>query len=166
ALPRLEKLVRGGGPEVEPAVHAASQLGPRGNRLMSAIMTEATPALRSRIADILARSGTGNALIITAHALLDPDPKVVDAAARSLGSQVPSFAVPQRNALVKFLIESLQPGKGKRLPPRSEAAMVRVLGTMHDGKAEELFWSRIAPPSAPNVRVAALHALGAQAQPG
>src|SRR5207237_6995112 len=86
ALPRLEEFVRGGGPELEAAVHAASQLGARGIRQMSRIMDDATPGQRSRIADVLARSGTGNALIVTAHTLLDSDPKVVDAAARSLAT--------------------------------------------------------------------------------
>ncbi len=163
ALPRLGELVRGGGPELEAAVHAASQLGARGTRLMAKIMDEATPGLRSRIADVLARSGTGNAVIVTAHALLDPDPKVVDAAARSLATQVPSFSPPQRQALAKFLTESLH---AKGLAPRTEAAMVRILGTVHDSKADELFWSRISPPKPPEVRVAALHALGAHARPG
>jgi HEAT repeat protein len=166
ALPRLEPLVRAGGSEVEPSVQAASQLGARGIRLMSKIMDDATPGLRSRIADVLARSGTGNALVVTAHALLDPDPKVVDAAARSLATQVPTFGPAQRSSLKKFLTESLHVRKGKRLAPRTEAAIVRILGTLHDGKADELFWDRIASPNAPEVRVAALHALGAQAKPG
>src|SRR5205085_3909160 len=115
ALPKLETFVRKGGPELEVAVHAASQLGTRGIRLMSKIMDDATPAQRSRIADVLARSGTGNALVVTAHALLDADPKVVDAAARSLATQVPSFDRPQRHALAKFLTDALKPAKGKRL---------------------------------------------------
>jgi HEAT repeat protein len=166
ALPRLEDFVRGGGPELEAAVHAASLLGARGIRHMSKIMDDGTPSQRSRIADVLARSGTGNALIVTAHALLDPDPKVVDAAARSLATQVPAFDRPQRHALGKFLTDTLKPAKSKRLEPRSEAALIRILGIVHEGKAYELFWSRISPPQPAEVRVAALHALGAHAKPG
>jgi hypothetical protein len=122
--------------------------------------------LRSRIADVLARSGTGNALVVTAHALFDVDPKVVDATARSLATQVPSFSAVQRHALAKFLTDALPNGKGRKLAPHTEAAILRILGVVSGGKAEELFWSRIAPPSAPEVRVAALHALGAHATPG
>jgi HEAT repeat protein len=166
ALPKLEAFVRSGGPELEAAVHSASQLGARGIRQMSKIMDDATPSQRSRIADVLARSGTGNALIVTAHALLDPDAKVVDAAARSLATQVPSFDRPQRHALAKFLTDALKPARGKRLEPRSEAALIRILGIVHEGKADELFWSRISPPAQPEVRVAALHALGAHTEPG
>jgi HEAT repeats len=165
ALPRLDGFVRGGGPELESAVHAASQLGARGTRLMGRLMDEATPALRSRIADVLARSGTGNALVVTAHALFDADPRVVDATARSLATQVPSFSPVQRNALAKFLTDALPDGKRKTLAPRTEAAIVRILGIVSGGKADELFWNRIGPPAAPEVRVAALHALGAQAAP-
>jgi hypothetical protein len=164
ALPRLAMLVRSGGAELEPAVLAASQLGARGTKLMGKIMEEATPGLRSRIADVLSRAGTGNALILTAHALFDADPKVVDATARSLGTQVPTFNPAQRQALAKFLIESLR--DAKRLTPRTEAALVRILGALHDGKTEDLFWNRIAPPSAAEVRAAALQALGSQATAG
>jgi len=46
ALKRLEELVRAGGPELEPAVHAASQLGARGTKLMGKLMDDATPTLR------------------------------------------------------------------------------------------------------------------------
>jgi hypothetical protein len=164
ALPRLEALVRGAGPELEAAVLAASQLGARGTKLMGKLMDEATAPVRARIADVLARSGTGNALIVTAHALLNADPKVVDGTARSLATQVPTFSPAQRHALAKFLTEALNDSKG--LSPRSEASLVRILGTLHEAKAEELFWKRVAPPSAPEVRAAALQALGAQAVPG
>jgi hypothetical protein len=164
ALPRLEKLVRGGGPELESAVLAASHLGARGTRLMGKVMEESTPGLRSRIAEVLSRAGTGNALILTAQALFDADPKVVDATARSLATQVPSFNPAQKSSLAKFLTESLR--DAKRLAPRTEAALIRILGGLHDGKADELFWNRIAPPSPPEVRAAALHALGSHALPG
>jgi HEAT repeat protein len=165
ALPRLEGFVRGGGAELEAAVLAASQLGARGTKLMSKVMDEAAPALRSRVAGVLARSGSGNALAVSAHALLDPDPKVVDAATRSLASQVPSFGPAQRHALAKSLGEALQAGRPAGLSPHAEAAMVRILGTLHEGKAEDLFWNRLTPPTPSEVRAAALHALGAQATP-
>jgi hypothetical protein len=163
ALGRLEAFVRGGGPELESAVHAASQLGARGTKLMGKVMDEATSSVRSRIGDVLARSGSGNALIVTAHALFDADPKVVDATARSLATQVPSFSPGQRQALAKFLTESLR--TSKRLPAHTEAALLRILGTLHDGKSEELCWNRLSAPSAAEVRAAALQALGSHAMP-
>jgi HEAT repeat protein len=163
ALPRLEAFVRGGGSELESAVLAGSQLGTRGTRLMGKLMDEGTQALRARIGDVLARSGTGNALVVTAHALFDPDPKVVDATTRSLATQVPTFGPAQRHSLAKFLTDALH--NAKKTPPRTEAALVRILGTLHEAKAAELFWGRIAPPSPPEVRAAALQALGAQAVP-
>src|SRR5258708_30164363 len=50
ALKRLEHFVRAGGPELVPAVHAASQPGARRTRLMGKLMDGATPPLRPRIA--------------------------------------------------------------------------------------------------------------------
>jgi HEAT repeat protein len=164
ALPHLEALVRHGGAELEAAVHAASQLGARGAKLMGKIMAQVLPSLRARIADVLARSGTGNALVVTAQSLFDSDPKVIDATARSLATEVPSYSSAQRAALARFLGEALD-GKNQKLSPRSEAAVLRVLGALHDGKWEEVFWSRLTPAAASEVRAAALQALGAKVEP-
>jgi HEAT repeat protein len=157
ALKPLEDLVRQGGAELEPAVHAASLLGARGARQMGKIMHEVSPGLRSRIAAVLAKSNTGGALVVTAQGLLDEDAKVIEATARSLAMEVPAYTSPQRNALAKFLIESLH---AKKIAPKSEAALLRVLSALHDAKADEIFWSRIVPPYAADVRAAALQALG------
>ncbi len=158
ALSSLEVLVRQGGPELEAAVQAASQLGARGVRAMGKVMNETTPALRSRMAAILAKSGSGGGLVVTAHALLNPDPKVVDAAARSLVGEVPTFSTAQKQALAKFLSESLN--TKKELAPKTEAAMLRLLGTLHEPKAADLFWSRLDAAEPAEVRAAALQALG------
>ncbi len=157
ALKPLEEFVRQGGAELESAVHAASRLGVRGARSMGKLMQEISPSCRSRMAAVLAKSNTGNALVVTAGGLLDDDPRVIDATARSLAMEVPAYTPPQRHALAKFLIESLG---GKKIPPKAEAAMLRVLSALHEAKAEELFWGRILPPNAADVRAAALQALG------
>ncbi len=156
ALKPLEEFVRKGGAELEPAVHAASLLGAKGANRMGKIMNEVSPSVKSRIAAILAKSNTGNALVVTAHGLLDEDPRVIDNTARSLAMEVPGYTPTQRHALAKYLIESLS---AKKVPPKSEAALLRVLSALHEAKAEDLFWSRILPPHANEVRAAALHAL-------
>ena len=157
ALKPLEEFVRKGGIELESAVHAASLLGAKGANRMGKIMHEVSPHLRSRIAAVLAKSNTGNALVVTASGLLDEDPKVIEATARSLASEIPAYTTPQRHALAKFLIESLG---AKKIAAKSEAALVRVLSPLHEAKAEDIFWSRILPPHSPEVRAAALQALG------
>ncbi|MBI1832728.1 MAG: HEAT repeat domain-containing protein, partial [Planctomycetes bacterium] len=161
ALKPLEEFVRQGGAELEAAVHAASLLGARGARAMGKIMHEASPSVRSRIAAVLAKSNTGNALVVTAQGLLDEDPKVIEATARSLAMEVPAYTPQQRHALARFLIESLG---AKKIPPKSEAAMLRVLSALHETKADDIFWPRILPPHSAEVRAAALQAL-ANAEP-
>jgi HEAT repeat protein len=162
ALPKLEPFARQGGPELEAAVHAASMLGARGAKSMGKIMQAVSPHLRSRMAAVLAKSGTGNALVVTAQGLLDDDAKVIDATARSLAMEVPTYTPPQRHALAKFLIDSLGV---KKLAAKSEAALVRVLSALREAKADDLFWARILPPHAADVRAAALQALGSDALP-
>lgn len=157
ALKALEEFARKGGAELESAVHAASLLGAKGANRMGKIMQEVSPSVRSRMAAVLAKSNTGNALVVTAHGLLDVDPKVIDATARSLAMEVPAYTTPQRHALAKFLIESLG---AKKIPAKAEAALLRVLSALHEAKAEDMFWARILPPHAPEVRAAALQALG------
>src|SRR5205823_13151000 len=110
-----------------------------------------------RMAAVLAKSNTGNALVVTAQGLLDEDPKVIDNTARSLAMEVPAYTPPQRHALAKFLIESLS---AKKIPSKAEAALLRVLSALHEAKADDIFWSRIVPPHAADVRAAALQALG------
>jgi HEAT repeat protein len=158
ALPSVLELVRQGGPELEAAVQTAGHLGARGIKSLSKIMAETTPSLRSRMAAVLAKSGTGGALVATAHALLDIDPKVVDAAARSLAAEVPTFHASQKHALSKFLIDSLK--SKEEVSSKAEAAMLRLLGSLHDPSAEDMFWSRLATGIAPEVRASALHGLG------
>ncbi len=156
ALKRLEDFVRAGGTELESAVRAASQFGARGAKAMGKIMDDVSPAIRSRVAAVLAKSNTSNALLVTAHGLLDAEPKIVDATARSLAMEIPSFSAPQRSALAKFLIDALG---DKKITPKSEAAILRVLTGLHEAKAEEIFWSRIVPARSAEVRAAALHGL-------
>ncbi len=121
-------------------------------------METVTPPVRSRIASVLARSGTGGGLVATAHALLDADPRVVDAAARSLAAEVPTFSAAQKQALARFLGESL--GAPDKLSAKTEAALLRVLGALQDANSEDLFWTRLAVGVDPDVRAAALQALG------
>jgi hypothetical protein len=75
--------------------------------------------------------------------------------------EVPAFTPPQRHSLAKFLHEELH-DKERKHSAKTEAALLRVLGTLHEAKAEDVFWARIAPPQPPEVRAAALQALGNQ----
>jgi len=155
-LPHLDTFVQHGGPELEVAVHTASQLGSRGAKRIGKVMQEVSPSIKARVAAVLVKSNTGNALVVTAQGLLDADPKVVDSTARSLAMEVPGYTSPQRHLLAKFLIDSL--GE-KNIVPKSEAALLRVLSALHEAKAEDLFWVRILPPYSRDVRAAALQAL-------
>ncbi len=156
ALKRLEEFVRAGGTELEAAVRAASQFGGRGAKAMGKIMDDVSPAIRARVAGVLAKSNTSNALVVTAQGLLDADPKIVDGTARSLATEIPGFSGPQRSALGKFLIDALS---DKKISAKSEAGVLRVLTGLHEAKAEEIYWARILPTKSAEIRATALHGL-------
>ena len=102
---------------------------------MGKVMHDVSPSLRSPIAAVLAKSNTGNALVVTARGLLDDDPRVIETTARSLAMEIPAYTPAQRTALAKFLIESLQ---AKNIPPKSETGLLRVLSALQEGKADEI----------------------------
>jgi HEAT repeat protein len=159
ALPQLLARIREGGEEAAEAAHAAAHLGARATRALQELMPQVAPGLRRYIAAALAAGGTTSAEAATAGVLLDKDPGVVEAAARSLIAQVPSFNPAQRRGLAEQLL-GLLGNKKAPPPPASEAALVRVLAALNDPEAAAVLWDRTLPPHPPEVRAAALQALG------
>src|SRR5262249_6184225 len=99
ALPELLNRLREGGPESELAAQSAARLGAKGIRALQGMMSEVAPGLRRRIAAALAVGGTPDAETAALDTLLDSDPGVVDAAARSLLAEVPGLNSRQRKTL-------------------------------------------------------------------
>jgi HEAT repeat protein len=159
ALPRLLERIKEGGPEAEAAAQAAAHLGARGTNALRDLMGKVAPGLRRRIASALGSSDTTSAETAAVDVLLDSDPNVVDAAARSLIAKVPDLEKSHRRALADQALELLGK-KNARLPAPSEAALVRLLAALGDARAEAVFWSRIEPPHPPELRAGALQALG------
>jgi HEAT repeat protein len=172
ALPRLVKLVEVGGADVDPAVQALGHLGARGTKALSQVMSRVAPGLRRRIAAGLALAGTESAVLATAQTLLDEDPGVVEASARSLSLEVPQLSAGQKRALAEHLLEHLT-SRGRKSPeknaaalsPTSEAAVLRVLAALHPPEAEEAYWDRIDPQRPAHLRSVALQALAALPPP-
>jgi HEAT repeat protein len=160
ALPRLLERVREGGPEADAAAGAAARLGTKGPKALQEMMPRVAPGLRRRIAAALGAAGTATAEALAIDALLDRDPGVVEAATRALVAEVPSLDEAHRAALGKQLLDRLRRSKKEPLPPASETAMLRLLAALNDPEAEEVFWDRTAPSCPPDLRAAALQALG------
>lgn len=160
ALPQLLARMHEANEEAEVAAQAAARLGAKGIRAVQARMAEAPPGLRRRLASALAEAGTASAETAAVDALLDDDPGVIDAAVRSLSSEVPTLSAAQRRALVDRLLELLQPKKGTRLPLASETALVRLLAAIGDPRGEPVYWARTEPGHPAELRAAVLQALG------
>lgn len=160
ALPQLLDRINEGGPESEAAAQAAARLGAKGTKALRELMAHTSPGLRRRIAGALAASGTASAESAALQALLDSDPGVVDAAARSLLDKLPQMSREHRRSLAEHVVELMKVRKGQRLPLPSEAAFLRLLSALADARGEAAFWARLEPAHPPELRAAALQALG------
>jgi HEAT repeat protein len=159
ALPRLLSRIKEGGEEADAAAHAAAHLGAKGTRALQELMPKVAPGLRRYIAAALAGGGTASATAAAAAVLLDKDPGVVEAAVRSLAEQIPTLALPQRHAWTDQLLE-LANDRKTTLSSVNQAAVVRLLAALDDPRAGAALWDKVAPPHPPEVRAAALQAVG------
>jgi HEAT repeat protein len=160
ALPKLLERISQGGPESEVAADAAAGLGARGTKGLRELMGKTAPGLRRRIAAALAGAGTDSAEAAALDALLDSDPGVVDASTRTLIDKIPTLSSAHRRSLADQIIALLKPSKKSPLSRVSEVALVRLLARLADPRGEAVFWARIDPASPPELRSAALDALG------
>jgi hypothetical protein len=165
ALPRLLARISEGGVEAELAAEAAANLGAKGTHALQELMPRVAPGLRRRIAAALAAGGTASAETAAVEVLLDSDPNVVDASVRSLIAKVPTLENRHRQTLAEHLLELLGTKKRRDLSAHSEAALVRLLAALGDPRAEAVFWARVEPPHPPELRAAALQALGTLSHP-
>jgi HEAT repeat protein len=159
ALPQLLSRIKEGGEEADAAAHAAAHLGAKGTRALQELMPKVAPGLRRHIAAALVGGGTASATAAAAAVLLDKDPGVVEAAVRSLAEQIPTLAAPQRQAWTDQLLE-LANDRKTTLSSVNQAAVVRLLAALDDPRAGAALWDKVAPPHPPEVRAAALQAVG------
>jgi HEAT repeat protein len=163
ALPELLERIKEGGEEADQAAHAAAKLGAKGTRALQELMPRVAPGLRRYIASALAAAGTASAETAAVSVLLDRDPGLVEAAGHSLLAQVPSLTPAHRKTLAGQLLELIG-NKKEPLSPSSETATLRLLAALDDPRAEAVLWERIGTPHPPEVRAAALQALGKWAE--
>jgi hypothetical protein len=156
ALPALLDRIKEGGEEADLAAQAAAHLGAKGTRALQELMPKVAPGLRRYIASALAGGGTSSAETAAVHMLLDSDPGVVEATARSFLAQIPTLTTGQRKGLADQLLELV----ADHPPAGSEAAAVRLLVALGDSRAAAVLWDRVLPPHAPETRATALQALG------
>ncbi len=161
ALSLLVARVEKGGEEAELAAHAAARLGAKGTAALQDLMHRVAPGVRRYIAAALASGGTASAESATLGVLVDKDAAVVEAAVRSLIGQIPSLSAAQKKAWADHILQLADRKKNKTiLAPVSEAAVVRLLAALDDARAGPVLWDRIVSPHPPEVRAAALQALG------
>lgn len=160
ALPQLLSRAGMGGTEADSAAQAAARLGAKGIRGLQDIMQKTAPGLRRRIAAALASSGTPGAEIFAVDSLLDTDPGLVESVGRTLVGELHSLGKGQRKALGDRVLELLKPKKKSPLAAHSEAALVRLLAALGDGRGEAIFWERIDKRFPAALRAEALQALG------
>jgi HEAT repeat protein len=155
ALSDLLERIRHGGEEADLAAQAAARLGARGTKALQDLMPKVAPGLRRYIASALAGGGTASAETAAVHMLLDTDPGVVEATAKSFLAQIPTLTSGQKKTLAGELLELLE-GKPSS---HAEAAAVRLLIALEDSRATNVLWERIQPSFSPTTRATSLQAL-------
>lgn len=162
ALPVLLNRIRSGGEEANLAADSAAKLGESGVKGLQKLMPEVAPGLRRYIAAALTGAGSAGAEA-GVSVLLDKDPQVASAAATAIVSRIPTMPADRRAALVGELV-ALSADKKHRPPPSAELPVVRVLAALNDPAAADALWERVLPPHPPEVRAAALQAVGGWVQ--
>lgn len=158
ALTQLLDRIRSGGPEAELSAEAAVRLGAKGVKALQALMPQVSPGLRRYIAAAVASGGSGTDAAALAL-LRDKDPNIVESAVRSLIGKIPTLGKAQHRALTDELLK-LANVKKEPLPPSTESAVVRLLSVLDDQRAAGALWDRVLRPHPPEIRAAALQALG------
>ena len=159
ALPVLLERIKGGGEEANLSADAAAKLGADGVKGLQGLMSHVAPGLRRYIAAALTGAGGAGGAEAGMAVLLDKDPQVATAAANAIIGRMATTPPDQKKALVNELI-SLASDKKKKLPPTAELPVIRVLTSLNDSSAADVLWDRVVPPYPPEVRAAALQAVG------
>jgi HEAT repeat protein len=159
ALPTLLERIPHGGEEANLAAEAAARLGPKGVKALQELLHKVVPGVRRYIAAALTTTGASGADAAGVAVLLDPDPQVATSAAAAIIGKIPQLTADQKTTLVEELI-AVASDKKKPLPPSAEWPVVRVLAAMTEPASAEVLWSRTAANYPPEVRAAALQAVG------
>jgi HEAT repeat protein len=159
SLPELLERIGHGGPEAPLAAEAVVAMGAKGVKALQDIMHKVVPGVRKYIAAALTASmGQGNDAA-GLSVLLDRDPNVAASAAQSIIAKIADFDAARRKTLAKELV-AIAKNKKKPLPNTSELPVVRVLVALGDPIAADVLWDRVLLPHTPDVRAAALQAVG------
>lgn len=159
ALPVLLDKVGHGGAEAAPAAAAAAQLGSKGIQALQDLMHAVAPGVRRYIASALTTSAAPGADAVGVSVLADKDSTVSSSASAAIIANIPKLTPERKHALTEDILALLSDRK-KALPATSELPIVRVLVALQDPATAGALWERVLPPHLPEVRAAALQAVG------
>lgn len=157
ALPIFLERIPTGGEEGNLCAAAAAQLGPAGIKGLHDLLAKVAPGVKKAIAAALSGAGGGGAEA-GVSVLRDHDPAVVAAAAAAIAGRIPELSAEQRHGLVIELIAFA--GEKAKRSLAAELAVVKLLAALNDPAAADVLWHRTALPHPPEIRSAALRAVG------
>jgi HEAT repeat protein len=161
ALPVFLDRIPAGGAEGNLCAEAAARLGPAGVKGLHDLLHTVAPGVRKAIAAALSGAGGGGAEA-GVGVLRDHDPAVVAGAAAAIAGRVPELTAQQKGDLVAELVAFA--GEKAERTPAAEQAVVKLLAALNDPAAADVLWDRTGPPHPPEVRAAALRAVGGWVQ--
>ncbi len=160
SLPILLERINHGGQEAERAAEAAAALGAKGTQALQDKIHKVVPGVQKYIAAALAHAdASGSKEASGVDMLMEKNPAAVDAAVQALAGHIPTLDAKRKKSLADDLF-ALAKDKKTKLTPAGEAGMVRLAALLDDERVEPLLWDRTQSPTPPDVRAAALQALG------
>lgn len=157
ALPTLLERIGHGGPEAAAAAEAAAMIGAKGVKGLQDLMHKVVPGVRKYIAAALTAAVSHDAAGLAV--LTDADPQVAASASAAIIAKIPTLSPDRKKELAEELT-ALVKNKKKPIPATSEVPVARLLLALNEPAAAEVMWDRILLPHPPEVRTAALQAVG------
>jgi len=155
----LMPFIRAGGPPGDEALRAVAHAGAGALKPLVALLKDASPQMRTKLAEAIARAGEGQGFAALFAELRAGDERAVQGVAEGARRALPGLNEKGREALLKQILKALETQAFVEHEPACLAAL-ELAGALGDAEALRLLMHHATRPVSPVARRAALRAVG------
>jgi HEAT repeat protein len=159
AAEALMPLIRAGGPSGDEALRAVAHAGAGALKPLVALLKDASPQMRPKLAEAIARTGEGQGFAALFAELRAGDERAVQAVAEGVRRALPGLSGKGREALLKQILKALETQAFVSHEPACLAAL-ELAGALARAEALGALMPHATRPVSPVARRAALRAVG------